>query len=321
MQAFDPAALECLAALADGGSFDRAAQMLSITQSAVSQRLRALETALGRLLVVRSRPLRLTEPGKVLLRYARQMQAMRADLSRELGATPGQDERLPIAVNADSLATWVLPALDGVVLAGQREGYGLELIVDDQDFTHDWLREGAVLGCVSTVAEPLRGCSVEALGAMRYIAVASPSLRERWLPQGLDRGNLAQVPWLVFNRKDDMHMAWVGKAFGLRGPHLVERSVPSTEAHARAAVLGWGIGVMPEQMAAPRLSSGQLIALYPDVHVDVLLHWHQWRLRGDEAPEQPLRTGALDRIGRALIAGARQALRITPAPAANAAPG
>jgi LysR family transcriptional regulator (chromosome initiation inhibitor) len=112
MNAFDPAALECLAALIDAGSFERAAQQLSITQSAVSQRLRALETTLGRLLVVRSRPLRLTEPGKVLLRYARQMQAMRADIARELGATSGQDERLPIAVNADSLATWVLPALD-----------------------------------------------------------------------------------------------------------------------------------------------------------------------------------------------------------------
>lgn len=321
MQAFDPAALECLAALADAGSFDRAAQLLSITQSAVSQRLRALETGMGRLLVVRSRPLRLTEPGKVLLRYARQMQAMRADLSRELGATLGQDERLPIAVNADSLATWVLPALDPIVHAGQRDGYGLELIVDDQDFTHDWLREGAVLGCVSTVAEALRGCSVEALGAMRYIAVASPTLCERLLPQGLDRGNFSHVPWLVFNRKDDMHALWVGKAFGLRSPHLVERFVPSTEAHVRAAVMGWGIGVMPEQMAAPWLSDGKLQALFPEVFVDVLLHWHQWKLRTGEAPEPPLRTCALDRIGRALIDGARHALRPAPAPGPVSSPG
>lgn len=320
MNAFDPAALECLAALADAGSFERAAQRLAITQSAVSQRLRALETSLGRLLVVRSRPLRLTEPGKVLLRYARQMQAMRADLSRELGTALSQDERLPIAVNADSLATWVLPALDPVVQAGQREGFGLELIVDDQDFTHDWLREGAVLGCVSTVAEPLRGCSVQALGRMRYIAVASPHLVARALPQGLDRGNFARLPWLVFNRKDDMHAAWVGKAFGLTAPRLVERCVPSTEAHARAAVMGWGIGVMPEQMAAPWLARGELQALHAEVHVDVLLHWHQWRLQADEArkpspagpaaaPELPLRAGALDRIGRALAAGARQSLR------------
>ena len=309
MNAFDPAALDCLAALADSGSFDRAAQRLAITQSAVSQRLRALETGLGRRLVVRARPLRLTEPGKLLLRFARQMQALRADVARELGTAPAQDERLPIAVNADSLATWVLLALDGIVRAGQREGYGLELIVDDQDFTHDWLREGAVLGCVTTVAEALRGCSVTPLGRMRYIAVASPDFIARALPQGLHRGNFAQLPWVVFNRKDDMHRAWAGMAFGLAEPRLVERFVPSTEAHARAALMGWGIAVMAEQMAAPALAGGALVQLHPEVAVDVLLHWHQWKLRAEGIPEPAQRTAVLDRIGQALAAGARSALR------------
>jgi LysR family transcriptional regulator, chromosome initiation inhibitor len=281
----------------------------------VSQRLRALETHLGRLLVVRSRPLRLTEPGKLLLRYARQMQALRADISRELGADLGQDERLPIAVNADSLATWVPPALDEVVHAGRREGFGLELVVDDQDFTHDWLREGAVLGCVSTVADALRGCAVQPLGAMRYIAVASPAFVADVLPQGLHEANFARVPFIVFNRKDDMQAQWVAKAFGVRAPRLMERFVPSSEASARAAVMGWGVGVMPEQLAAPALARGELRPIHPGVHLDVQLYWHQWKLRSDEpegldADAQRLRrTGALDRIGRALADGARQALR------------
>ncbi|GCL64145.1 LysR family transcriptional regulator ArgP [Pseudaquabacterium pictum] len=318
MNAFDPAALECLAALADAGSFERAAQRLAITQSAVSQRLRALETGLGRLLVVRSRPLRLTEPGKLLLRYARQMQAMRADIARELGAQGQHDERLPIAVNADSLATWVLPALQPVVQAGLAEGFGLELIVDDQDFTHESLREGTVLGCVSTVAEALRGCTATPLGSMRYVAVGSPGFIAQALPQGLHRANFAKLPWLVFNRKDDNHAVWVGQAFGVTEPRLVERHVPSTEAQTRAAVMGWGVAVVPELMAAPGLASGALAALHPEVHVDVRLHWHQWKLRSTadadttDAPpaaETPLRAGVLDRIGRALADGARAALR------------
>lgn len=309
MNVFEPAALDCLAALADAGSFDGAAQRLAITQSAVSQRLRTLETGLGRRLVVRSRPLRLTESGKLLLRHARQMQALRADIARELGTPKAADERLPIAVNADSLATWVLPALDGIVRAGQREGYGLDLIVDDQDFTHDWLREGAVLGCVSTVAEALRGCAVEPLGSMRYIAVASPGFVARELAQGLHRGNFALLPWIVFNRKDDMHRVWAGKAFGITEPRLVERFVPSTEAHARAALMGWGIAVMAEQMAADGLAAGTLVRLHEATAVDVLLHWHQWKLRADDVPEPPLRAGVLDRIGAALAAGARAALR------------
>ena len=164
MNLLDPAALDCLAALAEAGSFERAAQLLSITQSAVSQRLRSLETQVGQLLVVRARPLRMTEAGKVLLRYARQLQALRADAARELGAIRMREEHLPIAVNADSLATWVLGALDPLVRAGQRDGYGIELVVDDQDFTHDRLREGEVLGCVSTVSMALRGCTCQPLG-------------------------------------------------------------------------------------------------------------------------------------------------------------
>jgi len=245
MTPLDPAGLDCLAALVEAGSFDKAAALLSITQSAVSQRLRSLESTVGHPLVVRARPLRLTEPGKILLRYARQMQALRADAARELGLTLARDERLPIAVNADSLATWVLPALDPLVRAGQRQGYGLELIVDDQDFTHDWLRQGEVLGCVSTVAQALRGCACQALGLMRYQAVASPAFVAQHLPNGLTAHNFATLPFIVFNRKDDMQAQWVTQAFGVREPRLKERFVPSSEAGARAAAMGWGVAVLP----------------------------------------------------------------------------
>jgi LysR family transcriptional regulator (chromosome initiation inhibitor) len=304
----DPANLDCLAALADEGSFDRAAQRLSVTQSAVSQRLRALEAAVGAPLVVRSRPLRLTPPGKVLLRYARQWRAMRADLARELGAAGTADERLPIAVNADSLATWVLPALDPLVQQGHAQGYGLELLVDDQDFTHEWLREGAVLGCVSTVEQALRGCSVRALGVMAYAAVASPAFVARHLPDGLTRANFAQVPFLVFNRKDDMQAQWVSAAFGVRSPRLRERYVPASEAYLRAVEMGWGVGVLPLLQAQPALERGALQVLRPEVAVPVALYWHQWQLAqpaGDSSP----RLALLDEVGAALAAGAAQALQ------------
>jgi LysR family transcriptional regulator (chromosome initiation inhibitor) len=310
----DPAALECLAALAEGGSFERAAQLLSITQSAVSQRLRALETQVGQLLVVRARPLRMTEAGKVLLRYARQLQALRADAARELGAVSLREERLPIAINADSLATWVLGALDAFVHAGQREGYGLELIVDDQDFTHDRLREGEVLGCVSTVSMALRGCTCQPLGRMRYIAVASPAFVAVAMPAGLTPANFAKLPFIVFNRKDDMQAQWVAAAMGVREPRLKERFVPSSEAGARAAVMDWGVAVIPELLARPHLEAGTLVAIRPDVTIDVALYWHQWKLGGTPDPASagsvPLaRPGLMEQVGQALIAGARASLR------------
>ena len=197
-----------------------------------------------------------------------------------------------------------MPALDAVAQAGLQQGFGFELIVDDQDFTHEILREGRVLGC------------------LRYVAVASTGFIQQAMPQGLNRGNFAKLPWLVFHRKDGKHAVWVGQAFGLNGPRLVARHVPSTEAHAPAAVQGWGIAVMPEQLAAPALASGALQALPAEVFVDVLLHWHQWKLRpGTEpdltatataTPDAPLRAGALDQVGRALAEGARSSLRPPP---------
>lgn len=302
MKTLDPAALECLAALVDEGSFERAAQRLAITQSAVSQRLRALEAEVGQLLVVRSRPPRLTEPGKVLLRYARQWQALRADAARELEATARPDERLPIAVNADSLATWVLPALDPLV----REEVSLELVVDDQDFTHDWLRQGAVLGCVTTVRQALRGCWVAPLGVMPYVAVASPAFVARHLPEGLHRGNFSRVPFLVFNRKDDMQRQWVSRAFGVREPRLRERFVPSSEAYARAARMGWGVGVVPLLQVHACLERGELVPLCPEVTVPVALYWHRWKLGDERRPGE--RAALISRIGDALIEGARRTL-------------
>jgi LysR family transcriptional regulator (chromosome initiation inhibitor) len=311
MKALDPAGLDCLAALADDGGFERAAQRLSITQSAVSQRLRALETQVGQRLVVRSRPLRLTEPGKVLLRFARQLHAMRADVARELGVAPSPDERLPIAVNADSLATWVMPALDALVQAG----LSLEILVDDEDFTHDWLREGAVLGCVSTVREALRGCRVLPLGVMRYVAVASPAfVAGAWQGDlhGLNRASFSRTPFLVFNRKDDMQQRWASRAFGVRQPQLRERFVPGSEAYVRAALMGWGVGVAPEVQVRGLLEQGALVQLCPDVSIAVTLYWHQWKLAPD-GTARSARVATLDRIGAALEAGARAALGETRA--------
>jgi LysR family transcriptional regulator (chromosome initiation inhibitor) len=298
MKDLEPAALEALAALADEGGFERAAQRLSVTQSAISQRLRGLEAQVGQLLVVRSRPLQLTEAGLRLLRLARQWQALRSEVVRELGLRAGPAERLPIAVNADSLATWVLPALDPLVQAGLL----LELVVDDQDFTHERLRQGAVLGCVSTVSQPLRGCRVWPLGVMRYLAVASPEFLARQKQNG--GLHFSRWPFLVFNRKDDMQQLWVSKASGLERPRLQECFVPSSEASVRAAQMGWGVAVAPEMQVRSACEQGSLAPFMPHITLEVALYWHAWKLGSERAGES---TGLLDQVGKALAA---QALKV-----------
>jgi LysR family transcriptional regulator, chromosome initiation inhibitor len=187
MNNLDPQALECLAAIVEEGGFERAAQRLNITQSAVSQRLRALEAQAGTVLVVRSRPLRATAAGQLFIKHTKMLRLLRADLEREWRdiapgheGSGGEEEGVSVAINADSIATWALPALDSLA----RSGAPVEIFADDQAFTQDWLRQGQVMGCVTSMNQVLRGCRMVALGSMDYIAVATPDYAHAHVPKG-----------------------------------------------------------------------------------------------------------------------------------------
>lgn len=300
MRTFDPDALECLAAIVEEGGFERAAIRLSVTQSAVSQRLRALEAQIGTVLLVRSRPVKPTAAGRLLIRHAMQMRLLRADLETDLQdltpATKGsrEEERVSIAVNADSIATWVLPGVGALV----SEGLPLEIITDDQDFTHEWLREGQVLGCVTTLKQALRGCKVLPLGDMHYVAVASADYARQHCPQGLTRHNFRDMAFVAFNRKDDLQAEFVGRACGLRRVTLSQRFVPSSEGQVRAALAGWGASVVPEMLVRDLLHSGALVNLAPLMTLPVSLYWHCWNLDSD----------VIDRLTQALQAAALKTL-------------
>ena len=302
MSTFDPDALECLAAIVEEGGFERAARRLSITQSAVSQRLRALEAQVGTVLIVRSRPLKATSAGQLLLKHTRMLRLLRADLERDLkelapsslrGAR--EEERISIAINADSIATWALPALTGLA----QSGLPMEIVTDDQDFTHEWLRQGQVLGCVTTLKQALRGCKVVPLGAMAYVAVATPALARERLGAGLlTAHNFRELPFVAFNRKDDMQSEFVGKAFGLKRVMLNQLFVPSSEGQVRAVLAGWGASVLPRLLAQPLLEQGLLVNLVPSCVLPIQLYWHCWNLESE----------VLDALSCALTRSAEAAL-------------
>ena len=300
MRTFDADALECLAAIVEEGGFERAAVRLSVTQSAVSRRLRSLEAQVGTVLLVRSRPIRPTTAGRLLLKHAVQLRLLRSDLETDLqDLTPGsktqrEEERISIAINADSIATWALPALSPLVNAG----LPLEIITDDQDFTHEWLREGQVLGCVTTLKLALRGCKVLPLGDMQYVAVASKAFADVQCPQGLTPHNFRQIPFIAFNRKDDLQADFVGRALGLRRVALSQRFVPSSEGQVHAVRSGWGASVVPQLLVKDQIDSGELVNLTPDFSLPVSLYWHCWNLDSD----------VIDRLTQALAQGASQAL-------------
>jgi LysR family transcriptional regulator, chromosome initiation inhibitor len=263
----------------------------------VSQRLRALESQVGTVLIVRSRPLKPTAAGQLMLKHAKMMRLLRADLEKDLKelapsstGSNREEERISVAINADSIASWALPALDALA----QGGLPIEIITDDQEFTHEWLREGEVLGCVTSLGQALRGCKMEPLGIMDYVAVANADFARQHCPKGLNAHNFHQLPFVAFNRKDHLQRSFVSQAFGLSSVKLKQLFVPSSEGQVRAVRAGWGISVLPELQVRDGIASGELVHLAPRHRIGVALHWHCWNLGSEvlDALSQALREAA-----------------------------
>ena len=290
----DYAHLRALAAILRKGSFDAAAGSLGVTPSAVSQRLKALEERVGTVLVVRGQPCRATEAGQRLFRHAEEVALLETGLARDLG-TEGATPVLRIAVNADSLATWFLPAL---AEAGQAR---FELIIDDQDHSADLLRRGEVVAAVTGHAAPVQGCDTVALGALRYVATASTGFRDTWFAGGVTGAALERAPALVFDEKDGLQAQWAARVAG-RPVALSGHRLPSSTAFVDAACLGLGWGMNPEPLAAAHLRAGRLVALAPEASLDTPLYWQSSRV-GREALEGLTR--AVRRAARRGLTAAR----------------
>ncbi|PUE62480.1 chromosome replication initiation inhibitor protein [Limnohabitans sp. 2KL-17] len=272
----DARQLEALTAVLEHGSFGAAAQSLSLSLAAVSLRIKALEEVLGRRLLVRGKQVRATPAGQALLAHVKQLRMMEADLLGGLQGTSARSaprwQSLSVAVNADSVASWFLP---GVAPMLQRHRLLLEILIDDQDHTHDALKSGDVIGCVSTLAKPMRGCVAEPLGIMRYRCVAAPALAKRCLtPSGaVSPHKLLAQPAVIFNRKDALQDAFLVQHFGLKQPNYPRHFAPAVEAFETAIELGLGWGMVPEQFLAQRPGLQELL---PGAAVDVALYWQHW---------------------------------------------
>lgn len=252
----DQVQLTTFQAVIDTGSFEAAARQLHVTPSAVSQRIKALESSVGQVLVRRARPCVATAAGAALVRFAGQV----ALLEREALARARDGTRVSIVVNADSLHTWFLPALAAV------PGPSYELHTDDQDYTADLLRSGTAMAAVTAEHVAVQGCRLEPLGAMRYLPVGAAELP----------GDLAVAPMIVYNRKDRLQHRFLASLRRRVDPPI--HYVPSAAAFVEAIKLGMGWGMVPEQHAIPDISADHYRPLFPDKFLDVPLYWQYWKI-------------------------------------------
>jgi LysR family transcriptional regulator (chromosome initiation inhibitor) len=269
----DYAQLAALAAVIRTGSFERAAQHLNVTPSAISQRIKLLEERLGVVLVVRGQPCTATEVGQRVCQHVEQVALLESSLRGSLPSLEAESQpvTLRIAVNADSLATWFIPAM------ATTEGYLFDLVLDDEDHSAEWLRRGEVVAAVTGHSTPIQGCDCHPLGALRYIATASPEYCTRWFADGFSEPAAARAPCLIFNQKDRLQAQWLRQALGADvQPPL--HSLPSSQAFVDAALAGIGWGMNPEPLVIDHLRAGRLVALKPGQPLDIPLFWQQSRI-------------------------------------------
>ena len=286
---FDRAQLEAFSAVVQLGSFERAAKVLHLTRSAISQRIKALEDAVSTILLIREKPIVTTRKGDILLRHIRALKILEDGTISAILPTPHTRAPVPvaIAVNADSLSTWFAPLVAQLL---RRFKIALEIVSDDQDHTFSRLTRGEVLGCVSSAPDAMPGFEATPLGAMHYLCVASPEFRRKYFKGELSIAAALAAPAILFDRKDTLHEQYLAQLFGVKDTQYTRHYLPSPTALLDGICAGLGYAMAPGLQIAPRLETGQLVQLAPNCKVSMPLLFpsvNQTKKAGNPASCQP----------------------------------
>jgi len=267
----DYRALEALVAVLECRGFERAAQRLNVSQSAVSQRIRQLEFRLGQPVLLRTSPPRLTDLGQRLTNHLQQVQQLEQGLL--LPQESAESVKIRLAVNADTLDTWLAPAL---LRCDDYVQMDFDFVVEDQDVGLKRMRNGEVMACICATAAPVNGGLSQPLGVMRYRALASPEFIRRHQLKRSQKA-IAQLPCLIFSGDDRLQHRFLQSVSPEHAEPQRTHQCPSSGGFVRMALAGIGYGMIPQVQVAEHIKSGELRDVVPGYHLDVPLYWHYWQ--------------------------------------------
>ncbi|MFA0268316.1 LysR family transcriptional regulator ArgP [Vibrio cyclitrophicus] len=289
MRGLDYKWIEALDAVVKQRSFERAAEQLYISQSAVSQRIKQLEKWIAQPALVRENPPRPTPAGKKLLGLYRRVRLLEHELVPDLMNEEGsQPLSISIATNADSLATWLLPALSDVMTSRQVE---LNLAIHGESRTIEKIKSGEVAGAISLESQAIPGCSADYLGRMDYVCVSSPDFHERYFSEGVNYVTLSKAPAVSYDQYDDLHKKFLHDHFNVPRDSVINHTVGSSEAFVRLALSGVAYCLIPRLQIIEELESGALIDITPGFLLSYRIYWHHWQLE----------SGVLKEISQAIL--------------------
>lgn len=264
--------IEALYTVQELQSFEAAAKKLHITQSAVSQRIKGLETHYGEPVLIRTLPYKPTNFGASLIGHFKRICLLEKSLEQELAHTTIKPH-ISIALNRDSLETWFLDLIEHTNIFNS---VSLEIIADDQELTLDYLRKGLVSACLSTSEKAIIGGNVTFLGYMEYLLVASPEFIEQHFSHKDQKKCLLNAPAIKFDRNDKLHERYLEKFFNINGEGINFHIVPSVRGFKKYALLGYGYGLIPKLDILKELKNEKLLQLYKDKIWKIPLYWHYW---------------------------------------------
>lgn len=276
MSKLDYKLLQALSCVIKEQSFERAANVLCLSQSAVSQRIKQLEQQLAQSVVIRSHPIRATALGQQLLRHYYQVVQLEAELLPSvMPNAPLTPLTLHIATNADSLATWLIPAIAPLIKKHLLE---VNLLIEDEERTLERLKDGQSFGAIAVQDVAIKGCQLTRLGKINYIVVATPEFVERYFCDGINAQTLMRAPGIAFDHKDNMHTRFIEQHFGLEEGQYPLHAVRSSEAFINMTKHGAAYCLAPQLQVSNELASGELVQILPDKVIEETLYWHHWIL-------------------------------------------
>jgi len=269
--------LKALDAVLREQSFEKAAKRLHITQSAISQRIKLLETEQGQPLLIRGQPIQATLLGQKLLGHYQRVLQLESELDKQLSKEK-QLQSLPLAINGDSLVTWFVDALAPLFLTQQIE---LNLYVEDESRTWERFSNGEALACITSKKKVMTGGESHFLGYMEYLCVATPDFIQRYFAHGINAQSLQYAPAMACDQHDDMHLQFLAEHFSLQQGQYPCHTVRSSQAFVDITLAHGAYSLNSRLHIARYLEDGQLQHLLPEKTVYIPLYWHCWQLSGN----------------------------------------
>ena len=264
-------ALRCFHEVLRYGGFEKGAQALSLTQSAVSQKIKRLEQSVGGPVLVRTKPLRPTPLGNELLAHIQKVSVLEEALNIQSGLTASAAP-LSVAVNNDVLATWFSQVL---AKFSDTRANPVHIVNADQTQTRDILQQGRVMACISQTGTPVTGGQSLHLGTMKYQLYASPRFIERYLSKGIDAEAVMQTPGLLYDEYDVTLLTdYQRECLNMAPSFTTCHWYPSSHGFVKMALDGVVWALLPTLQVTQEVNEGSLVSLFPDKELGVPLFWH-----------------------------------------------